>query len=165
MDILYHTVVGYAIGESMGGHELAGILGSTLPDLVGTAPFYYLKLKRISKTSIQSVSSGIWEMLTSNKFLNSFDRITYHTTHSFITAALITIISYLFFHPVWSVISVAYISHILIDIPTHEGDFATHFLYPLSHIHAAAKNWIKHPALFLTFWALLITVILLFDLT
>lgn len=161
MDVLYHGVIGFTIAKSFGGgYEIPAIISAIIPDIVGTAPFFFFKLQRASKKSLKIFTQDAFRLLTSNTFSNTIDCTVYQITHSFITAFLITIISYVLFRPAWIIISLNYISHILIDIPTHDGEFSTYFLYPLSTYHKENKNWAKSPKIFLTWWGGLILLLL-----
>jgi len=161
MDVLYHGVVGLTIAKAFGGtYEIPAIISAIIPDIVGTAPFFLFKLQRASKKSPKIFIRDAFRLLTSNTFSNTIDRTVYQITHSFITAFLITIISYVLFRPAWIIISLSYISHIFIDIPTHDGGFATYFLYPLSKYHKENKNWAKNPKIFLSWWGGLILLLL-----
>ena len=162
MDILYHGVVGYAIAKSLGGkYETAGVIAAMFPDIVGSIPYFYFKLKEVSTKSWKSFWRDIRAIPFKNKFKNTIDRAPYHLTHSFFFSALVSALTYLFFRPAWLVVTLSYCSHIIIDIPTHDGDFATHFLYPFSDFHVEARNWAKNPGRFFTFWGCLITSLFL----
>ena len=53
----------------------------------------------------------------------------YHLLHSFFTLAFVALILYVY-RPNWLPALSGWLLHILIDIPTHQGDFGTRFLYP-----------------------------------
>jgi membrane-bound metal-dependent hydrolase YbcI (DUF457 family) len=166
MDILYHGIMGYAIGNTLGGqYKEAGALAAILPDLIGTMPFFFYKMQEASKMSPDKIVLGFIKTASSNKFSNSVDRAWYYLMHSFTTTVLASFIAYIFWHPAWVVVTLAYLSHIIIDIPTHEGDFATRFLYPFSNVHKEYKNWVRNPKLFFAFWGALILIILFLSLT
>ncbi len=57
----------------------------------------------------------------------------YHITHSLIFAGAAAII--------FRKYAIPYILHILLNIPTHCGAFATQFLYPLSNFSFCAFNY------------------------
>ena len=88
-------------------------------------------------------------------------RVPYQITHSLLFAMLVSLATYLLFPPAWLVVALAYFSHILIDIPTHEGDFATRIFYPITDFHFKRKNWATHPGLFFAFWGGLIFFVFL----
>ena len=54
----------------------------------------------------------------------------YHLLHSFFTLGLVAIVIWKFRPGLLPAIS-GWLLHILIDIPTHHGDFCTRFLYPI----------------------------------
>jgi membrane-bound metal-dependent hydrolase YbcI (DUF457 family) len=149
MDVIYHALVGAAIAKSTGSpYILSSAIFAVLPDLVGAVPFVYYKLTARPGTLLQNVKESVY----SNTFTNSVDRIMYSLTHSLVFALLVSLLSYLFFPAAWVTLSLSYVSHIIIDIPTHEGDFATRIFYPYSDFHFESKNWATNPRLFFTFW-------------
>lgn len=156
MDILYHALTGVAISKSMGGTDptLAAV-AAMLPDIVGTTPFYYFKFRKALQSPQVALSPSFFALLTSNKFFNSIDAATYRTTHSLFTALGMIILAFVYFPDSWLILSLSYISHILIDIPTHDGDFATRMLYPWDTHFRFGKNWSKSWRLSLAFWLLL----------
>jgi len=161
MDVLYHGVVGFTIAKALGGkYETAAAATAMFPDIVGSIPFFYFKLQDISTKSLKNFSRYFVGMFFKNKFKNDIDRIPYQTTHSLVFAALVSFLTYALFRPAWLVVSLSYLSHIIIDIPTHDGDFTTYFLYPFSRAHYEGKNWITHPKIFFAFWGGLIIILL-----
>jgi hypothetical protein len=58
-------------------------------------------------------------------------------------------------------LTVCYLSHILIDIPTHQDEFATRILYPLSDFHIQGRTWVKDRKHFSMFWIGLIVAFIL----
>ena len=161
MDVIYHALVGAAIAESTGSPYIqSSALFAVLPDLVGAAPFIYYKLTARPKEAPHTWLQNVKECVYSNTFTNSIDRIMYGITHSLVFALLVSLLSYLFFPAAWATLSLSYISHIIIDIPTHEGDFATRIFYPYSDFHFESKNWATNPKLFFIFWGVLLVWIL-----
>jgi len=160
MDVLYHGIVGFAIAKTLGPrYEAAGVLAAIAPDIAGSIPYFYFKLQEVSTKSVKIFVHDFVGMFGKNKFKNNIDRIPYQTTHSLFFAALVSIFAYIFFRPAWPVVSLSYISHILIDIPTHDGDFTTYFLFPFSRMHVNGKNWAKNPGIFFAFWGGLILLL------
>jgi hypothetical protein len=163
MDVLYHAIVGFTIAKTLGGrHEVAGTIASITPDLIGTIPFYISNLLNTPNNSFRSFFKNFWTKTTSNKFTNDIDSAFYYTTHSLFMFFVISLFTFIYFRPAWVVVGLSYLSHILIDIPTHEGDFSTRFLYPFSNFHWEFRNWAKHLNSFFTFWGILIAAIIIF---
>lgn len=162
MDILYHAASGIAIAKSMHTPDIGGAaLSAMLPDILGIIPFYAIKFMEATPAPKTTFIKKYTHLLLSNKFANAFDTAVYRTTHSLYAAAAYSIVMYIFFREQWMLYSVCYLSHILIDIPTHEGDFATRILYPSSDFHFRGSNWSTNPKRFLSFWLALILVMLL----
>src|SRR5215831_2414439 len=64
----------------------------------------------------------------------------YYASHSFLVLGLVFGIAWLCAkRPVWELL--AWSVHILIDIPTHQGIFALHFLWPLSSYGLSGLRW------------------------
>lgn len=162
MDILYHAASGIAIAKSMHAPEFGGAaLSAMLPDILGIIPFYAIKFMEASPAPKTTFIKKYTRLLLSNKFANTFDAAVYRTTHSLYAAGAFAIIMYIFFREQWVLYSASYLSHILIDIPTHQGDFATRIFYPSSDFHFRGSNWSTHPKRFLSFWLTLVLIMLL----
>lgn len=154
MDILYHAVSGIAIAKSMdASYPYGAAVAAMLPDLAGIIPYFAIKFIEASKNPAGGIIKTYMDLIQTNRFVNGIDAAAYRATHSLYTAAAFAILTYLFFREQWLLLSVSYLSHILIDIPTHDGDFATRILFPTSDVHIQGANWATHPKLFLFFWA------------
>jgi len=163
MDVLYHGVVGFTVAKVMGSPDvLPAAAAAMVPDVIGSIPFFYFKLLKAPKKNVRLFLRSFWQSANSNMFDNKIDRGTYQFFHSFIALPVVAIVSFLLYPASWLVLTIAYTAHILIDIPIHDGGFATQFLYPFSTIHYEGKNWTKHPAQFLFFWAALIIILFAF---
>ncbi len=163
MDVLYHGVTGFAVAKIMGSPDILPAAAAAIaPDILGIIPFYYFKVKHAPKTSPYAFIRALWKTTNANVFDNNIDRGTYLFFHSFAILPFVALTSYLLYPASWPILTLAYSTHILIDIPTHDGDFATQFLYPFSPIHYEGKNWAKHPTEFLVFWAALIALLFIF---
>lgn len=161
MDILYHAVVGVAISKIYGVHmEFPAAMCAMLPDIVGTAPYFYFKLAQSSHGPLEQLSTRFYTSLTSNKFSNSIDTIAYRITHSGFSAIFFGIVTFYMFPTSWHILTLSYASHIIIDIPTHDGDHATRFLYPFSDMHINAFNWAIHMRIFIKFWVILLFIVI-----
>lgn len=162
MDILYHAVSGIAIAKSIQSPDFGGAaISAILPDIVGIIPFYAIKFMEASPAPKTTFIKKYTHLLLSNKFANTFDSTVYRATHSLYAAVVFAAAMYIFFREQWVLYSVSYLSHILIDIPTHEGDFATRIFYPSSDFHFRGSNWSTNPKRFLSFWLALVLIILL----
>lgn len=162
MDILYHAASGIAIAKNMHSPDFAGAAFSAmLPDITGIIPFYAIKFIEAKPSPKTTFIKKYTHLLLSNKFANTFDSTVYRATHSLYAVVVFSIAMYIFFREQWIIYSVSYLSHILIDIPTHEGDFATRILYPTSDMHFRGSNWSTNPKRFLAFWLALLLVMLL----
>jgi membrane-bound metal-dependent hydrolase YbcI (DUF457 family) len=162
MDFLYHAAIGLGISKTIGGsYDPYAAVFALLPDLIGITPFAYLKLKNDSHDSFMAFITNSFNVTKVDIFFTSFDRSLYRTTHSLLFTALLTIFLYLLFPQTWLIYSLSYLSHILVDVPTHDGEFATRLLYPISDIHYQGKNWAKNKRIFTILWGLLLAILLI----
>ena len=160
MDILYHAVVGVAISKIYRTNlEIPAAICSILPDIIGTGPYYYFKLIQSSQGPLNRFPERLYYSLVSNTFTNSIDKTVYRIAHSGFTALIFGVLTYLLFPSTWHIYTLSYVSHILIDIPTHDGDHATRFAYPFSDIHVVANNWALHMKSFIGFWVILLFIV------
>lgn len=160
MDILYHAVSGIAIAKSVSSENVVPMaIAATLPDVLGIIPFYAMKLKD-AIVSPQSTIKTYTRLLLSNQFANTVDATFYRSTHSLTGAGVFAILMYLIFPNDWYFLAICYLLHIVIDIPTHQGQFATRLLYPFSDLHVDGSNWSTNPKLFVSFWLGLLAVML-----
>ncbi len=156
MDILYHAVSGIAIAKSMDASSPYGAaVFAMLPDLAGIIPYFAIKFIAASKNPTGGIIRTYTGIIQTNRFVNRIDAAAYRATHSLYTVGIVAALTYVFFRDQWLVFSVCYLSHILIDIPTHDEDFATRIFFPTSDFHLQGANWVTHPKLFLFFWAVL----------
>lgn len=82
--------------------------------------------------------------------------LTYYSyLHSFIAAGLIFLFLSLFF-PKYKILALPYFFHIIVDIFTHCGQFATRFFYPLSQFSICGYSY-QH-----RYWLWLVNYIIIF---
>ncbi|MEK6917003.1 MAG: metal-dependent hydrolase [Nanoarchaeota archaeon] len=162
MDILFHYIAGIMISKLVTGEYLfiAGII-AMLPDLIVTIFCETEKIRLSSKKSLKLFILDFKKYSKRIKFVGSFDKLMYRITHSLFTWVLFSLVMFLFFKNLFIVLSLAYLSHILVDIFTHERDFATRIFYPLSEFHIKAKSWGLHKEVFIIAWSFLLIVFFL----
>jgi membrane-bound metal-dependent hydrolase YbcI (DUF457 family) len=157
MDIIYHAVVGAVVSKAFTGTYSPIIsLYAVLPDLIGTFPYYYFKIIKSPKKTFRGFIQFFFKSIQSNKFDQKIDMIMYRSLHSAFAVLCFALIMYMVSSHLWYVYTIGYFSHILIDILTHEGDFATRFFFPISNYHINAINWPKNVRVYIGFWILLI---------
>ena len=153
MDLFYHFFIGMIISKLfLGYYSLPVIISSGFIDIIGIIPFIVQKIINQPKKVIKDWLNGHVE------FYSNTEKIVYRTTHSLLFAIFFTIICYIFFNKIGLIMGLANLSHLLIDIFTHNNDFSTRLLYPFSDFHVKGKNWnIKEPRFYL-FWILGIVI-------
>ncbi len=161
MDFLYHASTGIIISKALTGKPSAVVtLFAVLPDLVGFVGHSFLMYKYAHR------NKPFWKTLLveiqKTTFYNGLDKMSYRIAHSLFTWALTSLLLYLFFPRIWLACSLAYFSHILIDIPTHDGAFAQRLFYPFSDWHIQGKYWTTNRNLIIFFWSLLILFVLIY---
>ncbi len=139
---------------------LTASIFSMLPDLLGTSAFQYFKLKNASKSSVKAFVSDFVAFTKRNKFFSKWDKLTYRTTHTLLSLPFTAFTAFVFFRDIWWILTICYLSHLLVDLPTHEGEFAFRPLWPLSNRSLTGKSWATNFNLFFAFWAILIAVFL-----
>ena len=83
----------------------------------------------------------------------------YRILHSFFTALLIYL-CFRLFNKKYTYLAIPYFFHILLDIPTHSGHFATQFLYPFSTFAIQGYTYTRHLWLWITNFFVLIALYL-----
>lgn len=161
MDAFYHGLTGLLISKSLTGDYLASALVfATLPDLLGTSPFQYFKLKNSSKKSLKIFIDDFIKHTKRNRFFTKIDRASYRTTHGLFSLFFVVILSYVLFKNIWQVLTLCYLSHLFIDALTHEGEFAFRPFWPFSNFNLKGKSWANY-YIFLSFWIVLIIAFLI----
>ncbi len=136
-------------------YPFGAAVAAMLPDVIGIIPFYTIKFMEATRAPRDTFIKTYSRLLLSNTFANTIDTTAYRATHSLYVAAVFTLGMFVFLKDQWLVLSLSYLSHILIDIPTHEGDFATRIFFPSSDFHVQGVNWSTHPKRFFFFWVAL----------
>lgn len=145
-------IISKAVGSP---YPATGALFAMLPDLLGIWPFYTYKAIEAAKRPKKHFVQNFIRLAANNTFSHRLDAIVYRIPHSFLFAGILSLTLYFLVPEYWVVLTLCYVSHIIIDIPTHQGDFATQYFYPLSHAFYPGKNWAYHPFLALLFWIVL----------
>lgn len=120
MDLLFHAVVGAAIGECapkrIQHRQLKGVAGALLPDLANLPSYLYLGMK---------TNSTLWyptpEAFYNNEWIvNHPTWAVWYLSHSLLFWAIVVVP--LFRYAKWEhLLSIAYLSHLLLDLPSHTG--------------------------------------------
>ncbi|MDO8451575.1 MAG: hypothetical protein Q7S76_01775, partial [bacterium] len=89
-------------------------------------------------------------------------KIAYRTTHSWFMLIPVGLVAYGIAKDGWWILTISYFSHLLIDLFTHEKEFAQRPLYPVSDFHVEGKNWATNSSVYFFFWALFISAVVVF---
>lgn len=156
MDLLYHAAVGVIIAKATSSDAyVSTALFSTMPDLIGATPFFINKLKHADTTTAKSYISDILRFTQRDEYFATFDKHAYLLSHSLLAVTVVAFITYIYDPSLWHWWTLAYASHLFIDIPTHRGGFSTRLFYPFANWHIEGENWAKSISLFVTFWTIL----------
>ena len=163
MDIIFHYVVGLLISKYfLGEYSFLVIITSMLPDLIGTTYFQIQKVKQCSKKSFKFFFKDFRKYTKKGNFFTNLDKALYRFTHSLVTWILFTLLCLLVFPEIFLILSIAYLSHIIIDILTHNREFSTRLLYPFSDFHIQGFSWATNWKVFIGFWTILIIIFQLY---
>ena len=130
MDVLFHGLVGAIIGEcapkSIKNRRTKGALAAMSPDLANIPLYLYLGMKTDSFMWIPSADAfyeNVW-------ILEHWSWMLWNISHSFLFLGLILApIIYRSRHS--NLISVGYLSHLLLDIPSHSGVWSVKPMWPI----------------------------------
>ncbi|MBL7169922.1 MAG: hypothetical protein ISS48_02810 [Candidatus Aenigmarchaeota archaeon] len=162
MDILFHFTVGLIISKLLTGNYLilAGLF-SMLPDLAGLI----IRVKELidcRKSPLKKIISDFRESGFKGKFYAEWCYPLYRSTHNLFTWLIVTVFSYLFFPNIFWLLPICYLSHIIIDIYSHQKGFATRLFFPFSDFHIEGRTWADWRIFGFSWGALLLLVILTF---
>jgi hypothetical protein len=149
MDMIFHMFFGLVISKILYGDYLFSVMVfSMLPDLIGTI---YLQILHIKTSSKKSIRKFMHDWRNKSTFYGKIDKFLYRIAHSILGLVIISVISYFFFENFIS-LSILYLSHILIDVFTHDKEYSTRLFYPFSDILIQGKNWATNNLVFFSFW-------------
>ncbi len=151
MDIAFHIASSAMLSIAVTGRVLPeAIIFGVLPDIIGSTPFYVAAIKK-SKNFKESSKKFLKET-----FHGYTDRLAYKITHSFSVTPLIIFLAALFFRESWYLGVMAYLLHLLVDIPTHNKHFSLELFFPISHFKFKfGKYWKKDNWAFYSSWSIL----------
>lgn len=147
MDVFSHAAWGATIIRKPPLVWWAALFGA-LPDIL-TSFFGLLKYRGKFLKELDSMMNG------DSKYRIYFQ--VYYYTHSFIPITGLAIILYLIAPSYW-IITIPYYLHILLDIFTHRGIWATRIFYPFSNFHFNGHDWWKNKWFSIGNWAALIVI-------
>jgi len=81
----------------------------------------------------------------------------YYLVHSLVPITVVTAIMYLMV-PAYTIVVIPYYLHIIMDIFTHRGVWATRLFYPFSDFHFEGKDWWKNKWISVGNWAALLII-------
>jgi len=159
MDVISHILIGKIISFSDRKNKSAGffaMLFSFLPDL-SQIPFYiYLGLENARPFLFPK--NGDWN---NARAIHPFLTALWEAPHSFFFAFLI-ILPVIIFFKIPKIAFFAYLLHLIIDIPTHAGEWAVKPFYPFNFVINGFTNAWSWPALsFFSSWLILSLIIIL----
>ncbi len=142
MDVFFHLIIGMIISNIfLGKILLIVVIAAVLPDLIGTTYFYILLLKNSSKKSFKAFFKDYMNHINTRTFFGKLDMALYRVTHSLFGWLFFTGLCFIFYKESYLVISLAYLSHLIIDPLVHKKDYATRLFYPFSDFHIKGDDW------------------------
>jgi len=130
MDFVCHALVGASIGElaprRISNRQLKGALAGMSPDIMNVFSYFYLGFRQgnpIPIASAEDFKSNPW-------IVDHWTWIPWEISHSFLFWGLFVMpLIFLFRAPV--MIGLAYLSHLILDLPSHTGIWSAVPLYPI----------------------------------
>lgn len=160
MDIGSHLLTGAIVSTFFDSPVVKGacILGSIAPD-ISLVPIYLDKIRQTKSLNIFKFVSYIGDQdpFPPPKIWMNI----YFAGHSFVLVLFLWGAGY--FHPLWWGFSAGYASHLILDIPTHNGKWSQRPFYPL-HPWAlkGVGNWWEKNSMkktLIPFWILLLGIL------
>ncbi len=150
MDTIAHAAWGATIVRKPPLIWWAALSGA-LPDII---PATYMWLRQRGR-----ITRGVVALQEDFPEDDSYVTV-YYWTHSFIPISILAIVLTAV-EPVYLMLTVPYYLHLLMDIFSHRGLWATRIFYPFSDIHFNFVNWWDKRWITAANWAALIIVNLL----
>lgn len=153
MTFLEHGLYGGAITYATNPDLFwIGVLLGMLPDF----PWF------IASCFVKSPKRVLQMLIYRDKFIHDnppFVYTIYFISHSFITAAVLSIILFSIQKEL-VILALPYAFHILCDIPLHSGPYATRFLYPVSQFRIQGYSQRNHRWILLAQYPVIIGIYL-----
>ena len=131
MDFLSHALVGATIGElspkSINRRQLKGAGMAILPDLANLFTYIYLGIKTKRPIPI----AGASDFQNNPWIVNHWTFLPWEISHSFLFWGLL-IMPLLIWYRQPKMLGIAYLSHLLLDLPSHTGVWSTVPFYPFN---------------------------------
>jgi len=147
MDSVSHAVWGATIIRKAPYLWWAAFFG-ILPDLIWGV--YWALVFRS-----QSFKKGIENRLDVN--IRSAHFKVYYFVHSLIPISVVAVIIYLV-SPSFTIVVIPYYIHIIMDIFTHRGVWATRIFYPISDFHFEGMDWWRNQWISVGNWIAIVVV-------
>lgn len=159
MDIVSHILIGRIISSNKEKKlQFWAIFFSFLPDL-SLIPFYLI-LGYENNRVLFFPQNQDW---AGTSITHPFLSFLYFFQHSFLLAFIVILPIILYFR-LPKIAFFSYLLHIIIDIPTHTGEWAIRIFYPLNYaINGFTDAWAWPFFSMAVFWAILLAIIFLYD--
>jgi len=162
VDILFHGFSGLVISKALTGKYLkTSLFYAILPDLLEKIFLTYFKLKHAGPKSLNSIFGDWLNLKEPQDQLFNWRRLADRMGHSLFLIPLIGLLTFVAFRVYWLILVLVYLSHLVFDILTHEGDYAVRPLFPLSNWHMEGRNWLKNKQVWFGLWLALLIIWLL----
>ncbi len=153
MDIAFHALAGLVVSKKLTGDYFWSVsFFSIVPDLIGGVPYHYHKVKHSLKKPPKFFISEFIKVTQRGEYFNQLDEFAYRVTHSWLMLIPISAVGLFLFRSMWWVATLGYLFHLLIDLPTHEGNFSHQPLYPLKRFSVKGRAWSRDKRIFAIFW-------------
>ena len=160
MDPAFHIVSGIVLSQVLPeNHIVAGIIATNFPDLLSAPYVFGVKAIKARKDTFAHFIEDVWRGDLKKTADGQTKYPVYHAAHNLFALSAVTIGTYIIARQYTPIIFLGYLIHLLSDVPSHEKDFATRLLYPLSNWHMSwGKSWTNNRKVLFGMWALLLII-------
>ena len=152
MDLLFHALVGATIGElspkQIERRQLKGTLGGISPDIANLITYPYLGItvgNPIPYATPSDFYANPW-------IVDHWSYVPWEITHSLLFWGLV-IMPLLYYFKISKLIGIGYLSHIILDLPSHTGIWSSVPLYPFEFMFEGWFDAWAWPISDILFWS------------
>jgi hypothetical protein len=158
MDPVFHAVSGFVLAKALpGDHVVAGIIATNMPDLLSFPYIFGVHVRKARKDTFTHFIKDLKRFDDSELLSFPFVLPVYQFAHSIFAWMGVSLVAMVLVPSFWPLLSLGHALHVLVDIPTHDGEFATRVFYPVSDWHISwGKRWTNDIIIFLGMWLFLL---------
>ncbi len=159
MDIVFHGLTGIVLSKALGGDTLLAAGFATLADTLGSSPFYAFAAKKAAKGGAKNFAKRFMALSKQEIYFGKWDELSYKVTHTWFILLPVGALAYFVEPKHWYALVLCYFIHLVVDVFTHEGEFAAQPFWPISTKQIGGSYWVTNKRLFMSFWLVLIALL------